>query len=246
MTSEEQYLEEVGLLKLLTNFQSKIDKNQLIMYNKSDLVYLHKLVRSKKSFTSLEFGVGFSTIVIAHAHYMNKIEFDSLTIKKELRNSQLFKHFVVESNEFWLANTKANFPETLKDFVSFNFSECRINLYNGQICSLYDSIPNIVPDFIYLDGPDPLDVKGEINGINFSCKERTIISGDILLLESTLLPGTNILVDGRVNNCRFLKNNFKRNFKFYWDKEGDRTLITLEEERLGKYNILGSDFFSIL
>ena len=59
----------------------------------------------------------------------------------------------------------------------------------------------------YLDGPHPLDPIGKINNVSFQCVERTPISADILYLESTLLPGTTILVDGRVNNVRFLKNN---------------------------------------
>jgi hypothetical protein len=62
-------------------------------------------------------------------------------------------------------------------------------------------------------------------------------------MESILLPRTFILVDGRTNNARFLKNNFQRNFEMTWDKEGDITTFELNEERLGKYNILGSDLY---
>ena len=40
----------------------------------------------------------------------------------------------------------------------------------------------------------------------------------------------------------FLKNNLKRDYEIIWDKEGDVTTIELKEERLGKYNLLGSDF----
>jgi hypothetical protein len=62
-------------------------------------------------------------------------------------------------------------------------------------------------------------------------------------MESILLPGTFIIVDGRTNNARFLKNNFQRNFEMSWDKDDDVTSFELKEERLGKYNILGSDFY---
>jgi len=61
-------------------------------------------------------------------------------------------------------------------------------------------------------------------------------------MEPTLLPGTLIHVDGRTNNCRFMENNFKRKYKKNWAPEGDFTTYELDEERLGKYNILGSDF----
>ena len=69
------------------------------------------------------------------------------------------------------------------------------------------------------------------------------MSADILKMEPILLPETMILVDGRTNNARFLKNNFQRNFEMVWDKESDITTFILKEERLGKYNILGFDFY---
>ena len=79
--------------------------------------------------------------------------------------------------------------------------------------------------------------------MTFQCDERTVMAADLLLMESILLPGTFILVDGRTNNARFLKKNFQRNFEMSWDKDGDVTSFELQEERLGKYNILGSDFY---
>ena len=69
------------------------------------------------------------------------------------------------------------------------------------------------------------------------------MSGDLLLMEPTFLPGTFIIVDGRTNNARFLQRNFARNYSVEWDRDGDVTTFELIEERLGKYNLLGSDFF---
>tara|TARA_Y100000310_G_scaffold345042_1_gene461348 strand:+ start:463 stop:702 length:240 start_codon:yes stop_codon:yes gene_type:complete len=79
--------------------------------------------------------------------------------------------------------------------------------------------------------------------MSFQCDERTVMSGDLLLMESTFLPGTRILVDGRTNNARFLERNFTRSYNVQWDLEEDITTFDLEEKRLGKYNVLGSDFF---
>ena len=129
------------------------------------------------------------------------------------------------------------------EHVNFHYSEIKIDTFNGRVCHFYDNLPDIIPDFIYLDGPNPKDVKGSVNGITFQCDERTVMAADLLLMESILLPGTFILVDGRTNNARFLKNNFQRNFEMSWDKDGDVTSFELKEERLGKYNILGSDFY---
>lgn len=233
----ENYLQNCGLLQYLENFKKLISEDQDIMYHESDLIFLHKKIRQRKPFTSLEFGVGFSTIAIAHALMLNQLEFKNLPQIPKLRNTKLFKHFVVDSNEFWLNNTRSNFPSELLNFVEFTFSEVSIGLISDfQICSFYQSLPDIVPEFIYLDGPDPADVKGKINGLSFNCKERTIVSGDILKYESTLLPGAYILVDGRTNNVRFLKNNFKRDFTYNWDQINDRSEFELIEDRLGPYN----------
>jgi hypothetical protein len=117
-----------------------------------------------------------------------------------------------------------------------------IGTFSGQLCHFYEKLPNIIPDFIYLDGPSPKDVKGNVRGLDFSCDERTVMSGDLLLMESTFLPGTFIIVDGRTNNVRFLLNNFKRKYDVRWDRAGDITTIELTEDRLGPYNLLGSDF----
>ncbi len=122
-------------------------------------------------------------------------------------------------------------------------SEVEIGIYQGQICHYYKNLPDIVPDFIYLDGPDPKEVKGEINGLSFQCNERTVMSADLLVMESTFLPGLFILVDGRTNNVRFLKNNFKRSYQFQWDKQGDFSTFELIEEKLGLYNINGCDIY---
>ena len=54
-------------------------------------------------------------------------------------------------------------------------------------------------DLYCLDGPGGGDVRGEINGVSFvNCPERTVVSGDLLKIESTFLPGTMILVSNRI------------------------------------------------
>ena len=208
-----------------------------------DLARLHRLIRKRKSFTILEFGSGLSTIVMADALSKNKADFLAIEEKPELRNRFMFQIFSVESDKQWIEHSQSNFPKHLLEHVNFHYSEIKIDTFNGRICHFYDNLPDIVPDFIYLDGPNPKDVKGNVNGMTFQCDERTVMAADLLLMESILLPGTFILVDGRTNNARFLKNNFQRNFEMSWDKDDDVTSFELKEERLGKYNVLGSDFY---
>lgn len=248
------YIEEEGLDKLIdfnahSDFSEKafdaVSGNLNIPFppQSEDLVRIHKLIRSRKSFTALEFGLGYSTIIMADAMMKNEQEFNALNEKPELRNRFLFQIFAVDADQEWINHAQEKFPEHLKKHVHFHHSEISIGTFNERMCHFYDNLPDIVPDFIYLDGPSPKNVKGKINGMSFQCDERTVMSGDLLLMEPIFLPGTFILVDGRTNNVRFLAKNFQRNFDMNWDKEGDVTTFELNEERLGKYNILGSDFF---
>jgi hypothetical protein len=206
-----------------------------------DLARIHRLIRRRKSLTVLELGVGYSTIVIADALQKNQAEWDGLTEKPRLRNRFAFHCFTVDASQTWLERAKSSFPTELQRSVTLSHSTCRIGTHNGQLCHFYEQLPDIVPDFIYLDGPDPKDVQGSINGLSFQCAERTVMSGDVLLMESTLLPGAFILVDGRTNNCRFLSRNLTRNFAMKWDRQGDVTTFELVEDRLGPVNILASD-----
>lgn len=210
--------------------------------DKQDLSRLYNYIRSEKPFTVLEFGVGYSTLVIAKALMENEQEFNS-DKKKLIRNSKMFKVFSVDVSSKWIENLRAKIPVELKKYIELSQSDVETKLFKDQVCHFYNKLPDINPEFIYLDGPHPLDPKGNINGISFKCIERTPISADICLLESTMLPGCKILVDGRTNNVRFLKNNLKKNFKFEWDRLGDVTLITLNEKKLGKLNKLGFEYY---
>ena len=221
-----------------------ISKNIKKQYNPEivDLARIYNFVKQEKPFTILEFGVGYSTIVMAQALYENYMSFDK-NKQKKIRNSKMFQIYCVDSSKKWITNTSKKVPNHLKIIIKFNHSKVKTILYNGEVCHVYSKIPNINPEFIYLDGPHPLDPVGKINNISFSCKERTPISADICFLESTLLPGTNILVDGRTNNVRFLQRNLKRKYQIKWDRHGDVTILKLTEKRLGNLNKLGFEFY---
>jgi len=241
--------EQLGKYFPQFDFQNRLDKTTTteeiaIPIDQADLVRLHQLIRKRKSFTVLEFGVGYSTVIIADALMKNKLDWNTLNPQPKIHNRFQFQCFSVDTSEKWINVSKKRLLEALKDFVNFQYSTVEIGTHNGQLCHFYKNLPDIVPDFIYLDGPDPNDVQGTINGMSFQCSERTVMSGDLLLMEPILLPGTFILVDGRTNNVRFLTNNLKRNYEINWDRIGDITTLELREERLGKYNLLGSDFFS--
>jgi hypothetical protein len=209
-----------------------------------DLVRLHRLIRSRRPFTVLEFGVGYSTIIMADALAKNEAEWKSLPGgPPPVRNRFMFQLFAVDANNRWIARTRRMLPAHLSDRVHITYSTVEAGTYQGQLCHFYERIPDVIPDFIYLDGPFPKDVKGNVRGLSFHCDERTVLAGDPLLMESTFLPGTFMIIDGRTNNARFLERNFRRTWKVAWDPQGDVTTFELEEPRLGRYNVLGSDFF---
>jgi hypothetical protein len=208
-----------------------------------DLVRLHRLVRQRRCFTVLEFGLGYSTVVMADALAKNEADWARIAERPQIRNRFMFQLFSVDASNAWIEKTRQKFPKHLIGRVHLRHSEVEIAIHNGQLCHYYRDLPDIVPDFIYLDGPSPKDVKGSINGLSFKCDERTVMSGDLLLMESTFLPGTFIIVDGRTNNARFLQRNFTRQYAVNWDRQADVTTFELVEERLGKYNLLGPDFF---
>lgn len=255
MNRQEQYAKheeyiKVNQLDKIINFLANIDYKEGVFDSvrgklgfpyppePEDLVRLHKLVRKRKPYTILEFGLGYSSIILADALQKNQHDWESLRNKPKVRNRYLFQLFSVDASIKWIEITKNNFPQHLLDRVHIQQSDVEIGTFKGQVCHYYKNLPDIVPDFIYLDGPAVKDVKGDINGLSFQCDERTVMSGDILLMESTFLPGTFILVDGRTNNARFIERNASRNYEVIENQEDDITTFELLEESLGKYNVI--------
>jgi len=204
-----------------------------------DLVFLHQTVRKRKCFTVLEFGLGFSTFIMADALLKNRREFEALAEKPFIRCQTMFQLHTIDSEQRWITecqNRLSQFPE-ISGVVKFHFSEISSTTFNGRICHLYDKLPNIVPDFIYLDAPGTDSVKGAVNGMDFAqCSDRTVMSADLCLMEPTLLPGCFIVVDGRTNNARFIKNNFQRDWLYTWHVERSISTFELKEDPLGNLN----------
>lgn len=201
-----RYLGDVGVLALL-----QAGAGNELAADFPDLCNIHRLVTARKPRRVLEFGVGFSTIVIAHALRAN-----------DLANGTESVCYSVDANSTWIENTREKIGAALAPYVRLLHSRVKIHRWQGQICHLYESIPNLEPDFIYLDGPSPADVEGEINGVRFVCddgRHRTVLAADVLLIEPLLRHGAFILVDGRRNNVRFLKNNLRRAYRHAWNSK---------------------------
>ena len=194
-----------------------------------DLIRLHRIIRSRKVLTVLEFGVGWSTIVMADALYRNYLDyFDE--IKDRLRRIDPFTLYTVDTEKKYIDITRHNIPKHLNKHVKFFDTSAYLTTFNDRICGRLEKIPNVCPDFIYSDGPSFRSIKGEINGTSMDHQDRTIITSDLLVIEPLFLPGTLILFDGQTNNARFHKNNFQRNWEYQHFKREDISIFELVEE----------------
>ena len=236
--TDEAYWETSGLRALFGGLPAD---PAALLPDVNDLVRLHRLVRDRPCVTVLEFGIGCSTIALAHALQQTEQEHGELLRQRLGRNTQLFQLFSVDANERWIEHTRQRLPAGLAERVHLVHSGVSATTFGGRLCHTYDRLPDVVPDLIYLDGPDPADVQGTIGGLGFSAPERTVMSADILVMEPTLLPGTVIVVDGRENNVRFLTRNLQRPISI--TVEGDASIIELTEPRLGRVDVIGVDVF---
>ena len=201
-----------------------------------DLVRLHRLVRMRMAASVLEFGVGFSTVILADALAKNEQDFALLPETPRLRTPNPFHLHCVDASDVWLERAKSRLPARLVPRVHFCSSSVSAGTWNGRLCHFYDTLPDAVPDFIYLDGPAPEDINGQIRGLSFQVKDRTVMGADLLFMEPTLLPGAFILVDGRLNNARFLQRNFQRPFSCRLLPGTDVTVFELNEPPLGPHS----------
>lgn len=200
-----------------------------------DLTRLHYLVRTRKVTTILEFGVGKSTVVLADAIQKNKRDFEDFVVKN-IRRANPFEIHSIDTSRNWIRTCKQSMDPSIAQFAHFHLSKIEMTTFNGRACTMYQHIPNICPDLIYLDSPDQFSVKNYIRGISTASADRVPMSADILLMEPFLLPGTLIVVDGRTANARFLKNNLQRDWEYTYHIEEDIHTFELIEAPLGELN----------
>ncbi len=205
-----------------------------------DLFLLHNYIIKYKRMTVLEFGTGWSTLVMANALRFNFIKY-SYRIKN-LRLNNAGQLHCIDNEKKWIKKTK---NRTLKynRFINFHYSESTMDLFNNRICTSFRKIPKINPDFIYLDGPDQFNIRGNTYGININHKDYMPMSSDILKIEHFLKPGTIIVVDGRAANSRFLKANLQRKWNYNYNKINDQHIFYLSETPLGKLNERQLNFY---
>ena len=226
------YFKKQGLIKYLDTNTKEFKPNL------RDLYLLHQYIVLNKRLTVLEFGTGWSSLVIQHALNVNKKKYSARTSR--IRKKNQFELFVIDNDKKFLKISKKRnekiFGKKKNISKNFCFSKCSMTIFKKKFASQYDKLPICNPDFIYLDGPSPFTVKKKTNGFSTNHPDLMPMSCDILKFEHFLCPGTIILVDGRTANARFLQKNFQRGWEYLHDVENDQSLFYLNEKPLGKYN----------
>ena len=243
-------------LKLLVDLSKKKKRsiNQSIVNEPyipelDDLYNLYQYIIINKRTTILEFGSGWSTLIFSLALKELADKFSAEV--KSLRRNNPFELFVIENEKKYLNVTKnriLKFNKYLKIKnpirIKYFLSDVEMTTFNGKICTQYKKLPLCNPDFIYLDGPDQFNVKKDINGISTRHKDMMPMVCDILKFEYFYTPGTIIVCDGRAANAKFLKDHFKRNWKYIDDQKNDQHIFRLADPTLGKYNNLQLEFYN--
>lgn len=242
ISDAKRYLKKVGLEIVIKNSLENNKKNTDQRFSKkvyqpeiNDLYRLYKFIVENKRTRILEYGTGWSSLVMYKALMFNKNNSPKIPYPR-IKNP--FSLTVVDDNKKYLSISKKRIDKffSKKTNISFNYSECRMTTYNGKIASHYTKHPNINPDFIYLDGPDQFKIKGKVNNITVADYEMMPMACDILKFENFLTPGTIILTDGRAANAIFLERNFQRNWIYRFDEKNDQSIFYLNEKPLGPLN----------
>jgi hypothetical protein len=209
----------------------------------SDLISLHQNIINHKIINVLEYGIGYSTLVMAHALSINEKKYKK-KVSSDFRKTMLFKCVSLDNDKKYVNFYKKkiiNMNKVNKNLV-LSHSPTYVTQINNKICTLHKKIPNFSPDFIYLDGPSNYNHTGDINGFNFLGVDKVPNAADILLLEYALMPGCKIIIDGRKTNGRFLKNNLQRTWSYREDEVNDKCILILDEKPIGKYNSAQMNF----
>lgn len=150
----------------------------------TDLWFLYRIARKRRPGIILEFGSGCSTLILAQA-------------LKENGSGFLYS---LDSSPYWTEINNGCIPPILKQFCEIRYSPVIEESYNGTPVFKYADVPDVIPNFVYLDGP-PLT-------------ERIQVAADLLDIEECFPRDFCMVIDGRIKNAYFLKQNFKRDYVF--------------------------------
>lgn len=201
-----------------------------------DLYNLYQFIVINKRTTVLEFGCGYSSLIMHLALEANKKKYGP---KKPFeRCHHPFELFSIDNQKKYINIAKKRILKYSSNSskTKFFYSKAKMTLFNNNFAVEYEKLPRVNPDFIYLDAPSQWRVSGLINNFTTAHPDMMPMSCDIIKFENFLTPGTIIVSDGRTANSLFLKNNFKRNWSFKINRSNDQCYFYLKDPVLGLHN----------
>lgn len=234
-----EFFKKKGLFEVLNASKEKplkINKTRKIKPYRpelDDLYSIYKIIIENKRLTSLEFGSGWSSLIISLALQENKKKYK--TYVKKLRNNNPFQNFSVDNQRKYLKISKQRLfkYKNLTGHNHFIYSKAKMTKYNFRYATEFTNLPKINPDFIYLDGPDQYSIERGEDSFNINVTDLTPMSADILKIEYFLNPGTIILIDGRGANSNFLRKNLQRKWLYKYLKHVDQHFFYLSDKPYG-------------
>lgn len=240
-TNYEKFFKNQGLKWIIDISKKKINlKDSRInkdphLPELEDLYFLYQFIVLNNRTTILEYGCGWSTLIMHIALLKNAKRFNN---KAFTRCGSPYELVSVDASKKFINIAKKRIKKYSKKLnkVKFNFSEVKMTKFNNRYCTEYSKHPLLNPDFIYIDGPHAWGVKNKIENFSTAHFSMMPMMCDVLKFEHFLTPGTIIVLDGRTANARFIKSNFQRNWKYVYAKENDQHYFYLNETPLGKWN----------
>ena len=142
------------------------------------------LIVLNKRTTVLEFGTGYSTLVMHYALMENLKKFGKS--KPFTRCENPYEIFTIDNNRFFSKISKNRVKKYSKNskFVNFFHSEVQMINYQGNFAVEFKKLPMVNPDFIYLDGPSQWAPKNRVNNFTTAHPDMMPMSCDIAKIEN--------------------------------------------------------------
>lgn len=175
-------LQAAGLSEAVAQIERRHAEQPIKHQVWAELFRLYRDMRERRPKVVFEFGSGRSTIVIGSSLAQNG-------------HGTLYS---MEADARWHQANAQYLADTATQVIH---SPISVEKRCGERVVLHSIIPDIAPDYIYIDGPSfPAGIK---------------VAADLLDLEERLRPGCLVVIDGRKPNAEFLRKHLKRNWRYF-------------------------------
>ena len=208
-----------------------------------DLYYLYNLIVLNNKISILEYGTGWSSLIIYKALLFNK---NKNKKKYYTRADNPYSLDIIDNSKKFLKISKERLDKNFgkKNNIKFNYSPVKMTKFNDHFASHYTKHPVKNPDFIFLDAPNSFYVGGKVDNFTVNSFGMMPMACDILKFEFFLIPRTIIMSDGRAGNIQFLLKNFKRNWRHINLYNNSINILYLDEPSYGVFNDEQNKFHS--